>query len=46
MRIVHCIYNLDSGGGAENLLIDILNKMCETNKIELIIINTLYDKEM
>lgn len=46
MRIVHCIYNLDSGGGAENLLIDILNKMCITNKIELIIINTLYDKEM
>lgn len=46
MRIAHCIYNLDSGGGAENLIIDIVNKMALYNDVELIIINAVYDDEM
>lgn len=46
MRITHCIYNFDSGGGAENLLIDILNKMCLLNDLQLIVVNNIYDTEM
>ena len=46
MKITHCIYNLDSGGGAENLLIDIVNSMCTQHDVELIIINNVYDQAM
>lgn len=46
MRITHCIYNLDSGGGAENLLVDMINIMCITHECQLIIVNNIYDQEM
>lgn len=41
MKIVHCIYSFNTGG-AESMLIDILNEQCKTENISLIIINASY----
>ncbi len=41
MNIIHCIYSLNTGG-AETMLIDIINKQCKSNQITLIIINNSY----
>ena len=46
MKITHCIYNLDCGGGAENLLVDIVNSMCKQHEVEVIVVNNVYDQEM
>lgn len=42
MNIVHCILSLNTGG-AETLLVDIINEQSKTNKVTLIIINDSFD---
>lgn len=41
-RIVHLIFSYKTGG-AENLLMDIINEQVKTNEVFLIIINNLYE---
>jgi glycosyltransferase involved in cell wall biosynthesis len=45
MKIIHCIYSFCTGG-AENMLVDILNEQSVKNQIELIIINDDFDKDL
>ena len=45
MRIVHCILSFNVGG-AETMLIDIVNEQIKQNDITLIIINNSYDKSL
>lgn len=45
MRIVHCIFSLKTGG-AESLLIDILNEQVKTNQVFLIIVNAVYEPDL
>ncbi len=41
-KVIHIIWALNSGG-AENMLVDIVNEQCKTENVGLIIINNLYD---
>lgn len=45
MRIIHCIYSLNTGG-AETLLIDILNEQIKKNQVFLIIVNAVYESDL
>lgn len=45
MRIVHLIYSL-CNGGAENMLIDIVNEQSENAKVSLVVVNNLINKEI
>lgn len=45
MKIVHLIWSFNSGG-AENMLVDIINQQIENNIVDLIIINDTYDEEL
>ena len=45
MKIVHCIYSLRYGG-AETLLIDVINEQSKSHTISLIIINSEYDPDL
>lgn len=45
MRIVHIIFSF-SFGGAETMLVDILNEQSKTEHIDLIIINKVYNKDL
>ena len=45
MKIVHCIFSL-TYGGAETLLIDVLNEQAINNSVTLIVINSEYDSEL
>lgn len=38
MKIVHCIFNFDMGG-SQVLIVDMLNELCPTHEVSLIIIN-------
>ena len=45
MKIVHINYSL-AAGGAETLLIDIVNEQAKTQNVSIIIINKYYDNEL
>ena len=45
MKIVHCIYSLNYGG-AETLLIDVINEQSKNHIVTLIIINSEYDSNL
>lgn len=45
MKIVHCIYSLNYGG-AETLLIDVINEQSKNHTVTLIIINSEYDSDL
>ncbi len=45
MKIVHCIYSLNYGG-AETLLIDVINEQSKNHTVTLIIINSEYDSNL
>lgn len=45
MNIVHCIFSLNTGG-AETMLIDIVNEQVKSAKVTVIIINNSYDKTL
>ena len=45
MRILHLIFTFNIGG-AENLLIDIVNKQCQNNDVALFVINNLFSESM
>lgn len=45
MKIIHCIFSLNTGG-AENMLVDILNEQVKLHHVTLIIINKSYTKEL
>lgn len=45
MKIVHVIYCLQVGG-AETMLVDIVNEQAKTNEVSLVIINNQYSKEL
>ncbi len=45
MKIAHCIFSFNTGG-AELLIIDIINEQIKTADISLIIINDSYEKEL
>ena len=45
MKIVHCIFSLKYGG-AETLLIDVINEQSLNHSVSLIIINSEYDSEL
>lgn len=45
MKIIHCIFSLNTGG-AETMLIDILNEQVKQHQVSLIIINNSYTKEL
>lgn len=43
MKIVHCIFSFKTGG-AETMLVDIVNEQCKLSNVSIIIINNIYDK--
>ncbi|MFW9928434.1 MAG: glycosyltransferase, partial [Candidatus Thorarchaeota archaeon] len=45
MKIVHINYSL-TAGGAETLLVDIVNEQSKTQDVSMVIINQYYDKEL
>lgn len=45
MRIVHCIFSF-TVGGAETLLVDILNEQVKTDDVTLVIVNDRYDSSL
>lgn len=45
MKIVHVIFSLNIGG-AECMLVDIINEQAKSNKVALIIVNDLYDQNL
>lgn len=45
MKIIHCIYSLNTGG-AETMLVDILNEQSKYQQIYLIIINKSYQEDL
>lgn len=45
MRIVHVLWNLKFGG-AETMLVDILNYQARNTQVELVVINNAIDKEL
>lgn len=47
MKILHIIFALDSGGGAEEMLVDITNEQVKTgNKIGILVINDIVNDEL
>jgi hypothetical protein len=45
MKITHVLWSFKYGG-AETLLIDIVNRQCEENQVSLIIVKDMIDKEL
>lgn len=45
MRIVHCIWSFNIGG-AESMLVDIVNEQVKTNSVYLIVINDTFDSKL
>ena len=45
MRIVHCIYSFNTGG-AETMLIDIVNEQVKTEEVILMIVNDSFDDSL
>ena len=45
MKIAHINYSFTTGG-AEALLVDIVNEQAKTDDVSIIIINKYYDKEL
>lgn len=45
MKIVHCIYGFNTGG-AETMLIDIVNEQCKTADVILVVVNKSYDRAL
>ena len=45
MKIIHVIFSFNTGG-AETMLVDIVNEQCKTNKVELIIVNNVVNKAL
>lgn len=45
MKITHCIFSFNTGG-AETMLIDIVNEQIKTQQVSIIIINDSYQKEL
>lgn len=45
MKIVHCIYGFNTGG-AETMLIDIVNEQCKTADVTLVVVNKSYDRSL
>ena len=45
MKILHVIFSLDIGG-AETMLVDIVNEQSKTQIVELIIVNNFFNKEL
>lgn len=45
MRIVHCIWSFNIGG-AESMLVDIVNEQVKNNSVYLIIINNTYNPDL
>lgn len=43
MRIVHCLFTMEVGG-AQVLVVDLLNEMCNQHDVSLIIVNTWSEK--
>lgn len=45
MKILHVIFSMNIGG-AENMLVDIINEQSRTHEVQLIIINSLLDSQL
>lgn len=45
MKILHIIFSLDTGG-AETMLVDIINEQSKTQKVELLIVNNIVNKDL
>lgn len=45
MKVVHIIYSFNTGG-AETMLIDIVNEQCKTAKVTLIVVNQSYERTL
>lgn len=45
MKVVHCIYGFNTGG-AETMLIDIVNEQCKTADVTLVVVNKSYDRSL
>ena len=45
MKIVHCIFSFNTGG-AETMLIDIVNEQIKTQEVTIVIVNHIYHKEL
>ena len=45
MKIVHCIFSFNTGG-AETMLIDIVNEQIKTQEVTVVIVNHIYHKEL
>lgn len=45
MKIAHCIFSFNTGG-AETMLIDIVNEQVKTQQVSIVIINDSYQKEL
>ena len=41
MKIVHCIFSFNTGG-AETMLIDIVNEQIKTQEVTIVIVNHIY----
>lgn len=45
MKVVHCIFSFNTGG-AETMLIDIVNEQCKTAEVTLIVVNRSYERAL
>ena len=45
MKIVHCIFSFNTGG-AETMLIDIVNEQIKTQEVTVVIVNHIYHQEL
>jgi glycosyltransferase involved in cell wall biosynthesis len=45
MKIVHCAFEMETGG-SQVLVVDLLNEMCKSHTVSLVIINNQYNKSL
>lgn len=45
MTVIHCIWSFEVGG-AETMLVDIVNRQCRTDRVFVVIVNNIYDKNL
>jgi len=45
MKICHLIFSFTTGG-AETMLVDIMNEQCKTEEIHLVVVNNIYNKDV
>lgn len=45
MKIVHCLFTMETGG-AQVLTVELLNEMCKSHNVSLIIINDKFNESL